>query len=112
GGMLVFSVEHPIFTAPIHPDWIETADGRQVWPLDRYLDEGPRVTNWLTDGVIKQHRTIATYVNLLLQAGFTLQHLDEWAPSEAQIAAEPSGAVERERPPFLLVACRRPLGNQ
>jgi SAM-dependent methyltransferase len=106
-GRLVFSVEHPICTAPSNPGWISDAEGRKLWPVERYLDEGPRATNWLAEGVIKQHRSIATYLNLLLDRGLVLEHLEEWSPSEAQIAAEPSWADERQRPFFLLIACRR-----
>jgi SAM-dependent methyltransferase len=106
GGRFVFSVEHPIFTAPSHPGWQET-HGRRVWPVDQYLDEGPRTTNWLAPGVVKQHRTVGSYVTLLLDAGFRLDHLAEWGPTEAQIAANPAWRVERDRPPFLLVAASR-----
>jgi hypothetical protein len=60
--------------------------------------------------VIKQHRTIATYVNLLIGEGLAISHLDEWGPSEDQIASHPEWADERQRPPFLLVACRRGRG--
>ncbi|HXA96624.1 MAG TPA: SAM-dependent methyltransferase, partial [Candidatus Dormibacteraeota bacterium] len=72
-----------------------------------YLDEGSRVTDWLAEGVIKQHRTLATYVNTLLRLGFVLTHVEEWGPTDEQIASQPSLADERQRPPFLLVAARR-----
>jgi SAM-dependent methyltransferase len=107
GGRLVFSVEHPIFTAPANPGWSVDAAGHATWPVDRYLDEGPRSTDWLARGVIKQHRTIGTYVNLLIRTGFAISHLDEWGPSEEQVASRPDWARERQRPPFLLVACSR-----
>jgi SAM-dependent methyltransferase len=106
GGRLVFSVEHPIYTAPSAPGWSVAADGRKTWPVDGYLDEGPRSTDWLAPGVVKQHRTTATYLSLLLGAGFTISHVEEWGPTDAQIAARPSLADERRRPPFLLVAAR------
>jgi len=107
GGRLVFSVEHPIYTAPSAPAWATDAAGHKTWPLDGYLDEGPRSTDWLTKGVIKQHRTIGTYVTLLLRCGFTITHLEEWGPTDAQVAAHPAWADERQRPPFLLVAASR-----
>ncbi|HWO03359.1 MAG TPA: methyltransferase domain-containing protein, partial [Methylomirabilota bacterium] len=106
GGALVFSVEHPLCTALARPEWSVDAAGRATWPVAGYLDEGPRATDWLAAGVIKQHRTIATYVDLLLRAGFALAHLDEWGPSPEQIASHPEWANERQRPPFLLVAGR------
>src|SRR5205823_4893691 len=79
---LVVSVEHPIYTAPRNPGWTGDAAGGKSWPVDSYLDEGPRSTDWLTKGVIKHHRTLATYVNMLIALGFTLCRVEEWAPSE------------------------------
>ena len=107
GGVLVFSVEHPIFTAPSQPRWSLDAAGRKTWPVDRYLDEGPRSTDWLAKGVIKQHRTLGTYINMLIGIGFAITQVDEWGPTEDQIAAEPNWANERQRPPFLIIAGSR-----
>ena len=107
GGSLVFSVEHPIFTAPADPKWSLDAAGRKTWPIDGYLEEGTRSTDWLTKGVIKQHRTVATYINMLLRLGFAISHVEEWGPTREQIASRPNLADERQRPPFLLVAARR-----
>jgi len=107
GGRLVFSMEHPIYMAPSRPGFVADAEGRRVWPIDRYLEEGPRSTDWLAKGVVKQHRTIGTTLNLLLACGFTLTHVEEWRPTDAQIAARPALAVERDRPMFLLVAAQR-----
>jgi len=107
GGQLVFSAEHPIFTAPANPGWSIDADGRKTWPVDSYLSEGPRRTDWLAKGVVKQHRTLGTYLNLLLRQGFALVHVEEWGPTDEQIAAHPSWAEERQRPMFLLVSARR-----
>ncbi|KAK0712395.1 S-adenosyl-L-methionine-dependent methyltransferase, partial [Lasiosphaeria miniovina] len=98
GGVFVFSVEHPIFTAPSAPGVVEipapprsgthtvaAPQTRRVWPLDSYQSEGLRVTNWLADGVRKQHRTVATYVNMLLDAGFELTGFNEWYPTSAEL---------------------------
>jgi SAM-dependent methyltransferase len=107
GGQLVFSTEHPIYMAPAHPGWSKDADGRTTWPVNGYLDEGPRTTDWLAKGVVKQHRTLGTLINMLIGAGFTLQHVEEWGPSLEQVAAHPEWADERERPMFLLVSARK-----
>jgi SAM-dependent methyltransferase len=108
GGHLVFSAEHPVYTAPRQPGWSTGAADRKVWPVDAYLEEGPRSTDWLATGVIKQHRTLGTYVNTLLRLGFVLRHLEEWSPTDAQIAARPVLAEERQRPMFFLLAAERP----
>jgi len=104
GARLVFSVEHPIVTAPLKPGWSDDGSGAKSWPVSGYLREGERATDWLVTGVIKQHRTIATYVGLLLSHGFRLAHLEEWGPTPQQIAAVPALSLERERPFFLLIA--------
>jgi SAM-dependent methyltransferase len=106
GGRFVFSVEHPIFTAPTQPGWSVDADPKQ-WPVDGYLCEGPRQTQWHRRSFVKRHRTLGTYLNLLLRPGFALSHVEDWGPTDAQIAARPVLAEERQRPMFLLVAARR-----
>jgi SAM-dependent methyltransferase len=107
GGWLVFSTEHPIFMAPRQPGWAVDAEGRKTWPLDQYLVEGQRVTDWFVEGVVKYHRLMATTLNLLIGAGFTIRHVEEFCPSDAQIAAQPELAEERERPMFLMVSATR-----
>jgi SAM-dependent methyltransferase len=107
GGHLVISIEHPIYMAPLHPRWLVEPDGRRSWPVDHYLQEGPRTTDWLAPGVIKQHRTIGTTLTLLIRSGFTITHVEEWSPTDAQVTAQPVLAHERERPMFLLIAARR-----
>jgi SAM-dependent methyltransferase len=107
GGHLVFSVEHPIFTAPTKPGWIRGSEDRKSWPVDGYFAEGPRRTDWLAKGVIKQHRTLDSYLNLLLRLGFAIRHVEEWRPTQEQIAAQPALAEDRERPIFLLLSAER-----
>ncbi|MFC3326016.1 class I SAM-dependent methyltransferase [Mesorhizobium cantuariense] len=107
GGHFVFSTEHPIFMAPTKPGWVIDTHGRKTWPVDQYLVEGPRSTDWLAKGVVKHHRTIGTTLNVLIQAGFTINHVEEFCPTAEQIAAKSELAEERERPIFLLVSARR-----
>jgi len=107
GGWLVFSAEHPMTTAPTAPGWMTAADGHETWPVDNYLSEGPRSTDWLVKGVIKQHRTIARYLNLLISLGFAISRVEEWGPSPEQVAAHPEWASEAQRPAFLLVSARK-----
>ncbi|QPC90390.1 bifunctional 2-polyprenyl-6-hydroxyphenol methylase/3-demethylubiquinol 3-O-methyltransferase UbiG [Mesorhizobium sp. INR15] len=107
GGHFVFSTEHPVYMAPSNPGWSVDAEGRRTWPVDRYLMEGPRSTDWLAKGVVKHHRTIGTTLNCLIQAGFIIAHVEEFCPTAEQIAARPALAEELERPMFLLVSARR-----
>jgi SAM-dependent methyltransferase len=105
-GRFVFSVEHPVFTAPTNPGWQTDHTGTKVWPINDYLLEGTRVTDWITSGVVKQHRTVSSYVNGLLDQGFRLIRLEEWGPSQEQIVQRPDLADEVHRPPFLLLGAR------
>jgi SAM-dependent methyltransferase len=108
-GRFAFSVEHPIFTANGTSDWHRGPDGAPAhWPVDRYRDEGERRTSWFVDGVVKYHRTTETYVNTLLEAGFTLARIEEpEAESAALLTKRPALKDERRRPPFLLLAANR-----
>jgi hypothetical protein len=93
--------------APRNPGWLIDAEGNKRWPLDSYQLEGERVTNWLAEGVIKQHRTVGTLLNSLIDAGFSIRRVNEWGPSDAEVAAQPALAEERERPMMMLVAVQR-----
>jgi hypothetical protein len=54
-----------------------------------------------------QHRTLATYLNLLIDAGFTVRRVEEWGASREQIASHPEWKIDHRRPSFLLVAASR-----
>src|SRR3546814_10068820 len=41
GSHFVFTVEHPVYTAPAQPGWIDVGDGRRCWPVHGYSVEGP-----------------------------------------------------------------------
>jgi SAM-dependent methyltransferase len=106
GGRLVFSTEHPILMAPEPQGWSGDPDGRRIWPLNRYFAEGPRETDWLSKGVVKHHRTMATTLNTLIASGFRIDRVEEFCPTDEQVRENPALAEERERPTFLLVAAR------
>lgn len=106
GGTFVFSVEHPTASAPesAQPKWIVDEENIMSWPLDHYLKEGGRSKRWFIEGVVRQHRTIASYVKMLVSAGFILKGIEEWGASLEQIRTrECNWARTRERPVYLLV---------
>ena len=105
GGHLVFSTEHPIYSAPSTPGWRVDGDVKS-WRLDSYLLEGPCTADWLGASGVKQHRTMGTTLNLLIQSGFSIEHVEEFCPTLKQIAARPDLADEVHRPMFLIVRAR------
>ena len=107
GGAFVFSIEHPVYTAPIAPRFVTDDAGQQSWLLDHYSVEGARTTDWLAPGVVKYHRTITTYLSCLQDAGFTLDQFCEWAPRPDEIVEFPEWTIELDRPQFLLIGARR-----
>ena len=108
GGGFVLSVEHPIFTARAEQDWWRGADGTPLhWPVDGYQDEGARRTSWLAENVVKYHRTLATWINELIAAGFRIDRLAEPSPPAAAIAERPELRHELRRPMFLMIAATK-----
>ena len=50
---------------------------------------------------------MGTLLNGLIAAGFNIRHVNEWGPSDAEVAAQPALAEERERPMMLLMSVQR-----
>lgn len=110
GGVLVCSTEHPIFTARLPGGgWGRDEAGRTTgWCLDRYADEGAREEAWFVPGVRRVHRTVATLINGLLDAGLVFERVVEPVPSEEWLRDHPLARDERRRPMFFLVRARKP----
>jgi SAM-dependent methyltransferase len=105
GGRFVLSVEHPIVTARAAQDWHYGPDGERLhWPVDDYQQEGLRHARWLGADVVKYHRTAATYVNTLIDAGFLVTRLLEPEPPAEMVVERPDWKDERRRPLFLVIA--------
>ncbi len=105
GGEFIFSVEHPIFTAQGTQDWYYDDEGNILhWPVDKYFTEGVRNANFLGEEVIKYHRTLTTYLNSLIKAGFEITMIVEPKPTEDLIYTIPGMLDELRRPMMLLVS--------
>lgn len=98
GGTLVFSTEHPIFTSR----------GEQVGATRWYGREGVREHTWFVEGVRRYHRTFATLIDGLVDAGLVVARIEEPMPDDAWLAAHPGQDEEVHRPMFLLVRAQKP----
>jgi SAM-dependent methyltransferase len=108
-GVLVYSTEHPIYTA-VDPaaGWALDGEGKRThWALDRYADEGWRDQHWFVEGVRKYHRTMATLLNGLVDAGLAVERVLEPVPDEETLRRRPDFVDEHRRPTFLLVRAAR-----
>ena len=103
GGVFIFNIEHPVFTAGVGQDWIYTAEGQpKHWPVDDYFLPGKRLTHFLGCEVEKQHHTLTQILMGLLRSGFTLQAVEEAMPPEEMMDI-PGMKDELRRPMMLLV---------
>lgn len=105
GGSFVFSVEHPVFTAEGRQDWIYDESGSPLyWPVDHYFTEGSRKACFLGEEITKYHKTLTTYINGLIQAGFEITGLMEPEPDPCLVDKIPGMKDELRRPMMLLVS--------
>lgn len=107
-GTLVFSQEHPITTCYRGGDrWEKDEKKQQVaYRLSFYREEGLRARNWFGQSFNTYHRTTATILNQLIQAGFEIVQVEE-----PMLADKPEWFEEfkdlRHRPPLLFVKARK-----
>ena len=109
GGVFVFNIEHPVFTAGVGQDWIYHQDGTpQYWPMDNYFMPGERKTHFLGCEVTKQHHTLTQILMGLLQHGFEIEAVEEAEPPREMLET-PGMKDELRRPMMLLVkAVKKP----
>ncbi|NMP24430.1 class I SAM-dependent methyltransferase [Sulfobacillus harzensis] len=104
GGCLVFSVEHPLKSANSSRDWIRDDAGQPLaWPIDGYLDWGPRhdARNGIT--LTKWHRPVAYYVHEVIQAGLSVKAVLEPDVTQEGRRRRPEIAEELRRRPAVLI---------
>ena len=99
GGVFLFNIEHPVFTAGVREDWVRDTEGRPVcWPVDNYYYPGERTTLFLGQEVKKQHHTLTQILMGLIRCGFVLEAVEEAMPDPSM-----------RRPMMLLVKARKPV---
>ena len=106
-GQLIFSVEHPIFTAEGSQDWSYDEAGKITHsPVDNYFYEGKRTAHFLGSDVTKYHRTLTTYLDHLLTNGFQIKRIVEPMPPENMLDI-PGMQDEMRRPMMLIVKAEK-----
>ena len=127
GGFLQFSILHPCFVPP-HRRVLRESDGTgtvRAIEVAGYFDviDG-RVDRWWFSTTPPEerarvapfqeprfHRTLSTWLNLVVAAGFVLERLGEPCADEATARAEPAVADTRTAPLFLHVRGRKPAAH-
>jgi SAM-dependent methyltransferase len=107
GGRVVLSVEHPVITS----NFESLASGRRSnWLVDDYFRTGPRPHLWLGHEVLKYHRTLDDYLDLVQNCGLLLERVRESRPSRENFQSEEEFQRRLRIPLFLMIAARRPVG--
>jgi SAM-dependent methyltransferase len=114
GGVLVFSVMHPLWDRR-GADWEIDAAGKPALRLGDYFDAEPWESRWAftpADGsaphdpfrIVSFPRTLSTYVNALAEAGFCIERFAEPRPDLKACPPETSKVLERwQTIPFYLM---------
>lgn len=91
GGRFVFSILHPCFITP-ESGWENTDQGDKLhWNVDKYFYEGMYEQKLGgEERMMLFHRTLTSYVQAVLAAGFTIEGIIEPKPSEDMLVKYPS----------------------
>lgn len=107
GGVFLFNIEHPVFTAGVGQDWIYTEAGiPKYWPIDNYFIAGERNTHFLGCDIVKQHHTLTQILMGLLNNSFELEAVVEAEPPKEMMNLA-GMKDELRRPMMLLVKAKK-----
>ncbi|HOW72318.1 MAG TPA: class I SAM-dependent methyltransferase [Phycisphaerae bacterium] len=121
GGFLQFSISHPCFATP-RWKWILDEEGNRIAMEcgDYFQELHGEMEHWifsntpaeLKDELPEFHiprftRTLSAWMNLLLDAGFAIERLDEPCASDEALARQPTLADSRVIAYTLIVRCRK-----
>jgi ubiquinone/menaquinone biosynthesis C-methylase UbiE len=119
GGFLQFSITHPVNTTPIR-SWVDDDHGvRTALAIADYFVEGPITTSWTFKvagemqmghapfTITAARRTVSSWMNMVIDAGLTIERVVEPVASETTASLHPEVADTRIVPFFLIVRARR-----
>ena len=124
-GFLQFSISHPCFATP-RWKWIHDEQGKRVAVEcgDYFVPANGKIEEWIFTAapvelkkslpkfrVPRFTRTLSSWMNLLIAAGFVLESFDEPHADEETASRCPDVADTRIVPYFLLIRCRKPCSR-
>ncbi|MDR2558979.1 MAG: class I SAM-dependent methyltransferase [Oscillospiraceae bacterium] len=110
-GILLFSQEHPLVTAPLKgPSWNTDEHGKKVSsPVSDYLENGERNVKWLSETRQYYHRSFSAIINALTENKFTILQITEPAPMPEILNAAPQMYDEIHRPTAIIIKAQKLL---
>ncbi len=109
GGTLLFSQEHPIYTASENGQGhylLDEQGTKSGYCFSHYLVSGRREDEWFVKGRVYYHRRFCDIANALANAGFCIEAVSEPVPSAEMIAKRPKSDA-LHKPLFLIIKARK-----
>ena len=107
-GNFVFSCEHPVFTSEGSQQWYADKSGKILhFPVDNYFCEGRCDALFLGEHVVKYHRTLTTYIKLLLKNGFEIQDFTVPSPTAEMLDKYAEMKDELRRPMMMIISAKK-----
>jgi ubiquinone/menaquinone biosynthesis C-methylase UbiE len=107
GSHFIFEIEHPMYLASKEPRCVDQEGGHTSYVFNNYTFEGERRRDWFVAGVLKYHRMLSTTLNSLIDAGFTIEHLHEYSPTEDDVAKDTTLDKTLHHTLWLIIKARR-----
>ena len=109
-GTFIFSILHPCFVTP-GSGWVKSDTGEKLyWKVDNYFYEGAYEQAFPIDQQDKFlyfHRTLSSYVNTIVRAGFQIEEMIEPKPSIEMLEKYPSFEEDFRCSDFLVFKLRK-----
>ncbi len=109
GGTLLFSQEHPIYTASENGQGhyiLDEQGNKSGYCFSHYQASGRREDEWFVKGRVYYHRRFCDILNALVNAGFCIETVSEPVPDEQMIAKRPRSDT-LHKPLFLIIKARK-----
>jgi SAM-dependent methyltransferase len=109
-GILLFSQEHPLSTAPFRgPSWIKDEhEVKESALISNYMEEGMRSLVWLGEVPREYyHRSFSTIVNVLVDSSFSIIKIIEPVPTAKALEVAPWMSDEVHRPSAIIIKAKK-----
>ena len=120
GGFLQFSILHPCFSPPVRKVHRDAGGTVRSVELSGYFDHAEQMETWTFSSLPEEEREtvrpfdtpyrhfpLSEWINMLIEAGFSIEQIEEPRATEEEAAKEPVIADTREFPLAMIVRVRK-----
>jgi 2-polyprenyl-3-methyl-5-hydroxy-6-metoxy-1,4-benzoquinol methylase len=109
-GEFIFSCSHPMDSAVILPKDEKRyifKNNKKYFLISDYNNEGKRVVEWFVDGVETYHRNMSHLINGLIDAGFTIERVNESYATDEAIRLKPKFIEQKDHSYFVYIKSKK-----